>query len=191
MYRPFFVFTCICALATFFGCQPKANGPTADCAGIHYCLNAFVNTRIAEFDTLQPTLQKYVYLNGKEENQTIQLDRPRWEAEFTAFKEADIDKPALKGKYLVDTLFVDTDSLTRISYVAQEEGLRTRYLHLYFKPRATEPSFIQARLETKNVFYQSVQELEYTPGESYSIKGFQDIWLLGVDTFAVRSMFVK
>ncbi len=187
----FLAFTGFLALATLFGCKGGKDGVAVDCRGVYFCLGGFMHQELDRFDSMKPSIDKYVYLNGTEERHTLQLDRTRWEAEFTAFREADIDKPALVGKYLVDTLFMDTDSLTRVSYIAQDPDLRTRYLHLYFKPNATEPTYLEARLETKNVFYQSVQELEYTPGESYGIKGFQDIWLLGEDTFAVKSVFVK
>lgn len=180
-------FTTVVAL---FSCGSKATSSSAECAGVHYCINALLNEQLDAYSTNQPMLSKYVYLNGQQETKNIQLDRVRWEAEFTAFREADIDKPALQGKYLVDTLFVDTDSLTRISYIAQDPALRTRYMHLYFKPDQQVPAYIEARLETKNVFYQSVQELEFVPGEYYSIKGFQDIWLLGEDTFSVKSTFI-
>lgn len=180
----FFVF------ATLAGCAKIGSAPNAECANVHFCLNALIDWQLFQCNDASASIDKYVYLNGEHEQKTIKPDLAHWEAEFTAFREADIDKPALRGKYLVDTLFVETDSLTRISYIAQDPKLRTRYLHVYFKPEDTIPAYLEARLETKNVFYQSVQELEFAPGEYYSIKGFQDIWLLGKDSFAVNSKLI-
>lgn len=188
-YRLFFTTGLFWALFTMLGCSPGNNAPSAECANVHYCLNELVDDRLQYYHANATAVNKWVYLNGKEEQQTLVLDLARWEAEFSAFREADIDKPALVGKYSIDTLFVATDSLTRISYVALDEKLRTRYLHLYFKPGRDKPEYIEARLETDNLFYQSEQDLEYAPGEYYSIKGKQDIWLLGQDTFAIKSVF--
>lgn len=190
-YRLFLVIVPFLVVVVLFGCSGKGGAPSAECAGVHYCLNALIDQRLDAYNQSGTVLNKYVYLNGKQEQQVVTLDAARWEAEFTAFREADIDKPALRGKYLVDTLFVETDSFTRVSYIAQDDKLRTRYIHLYFQPGQPDPSYIEARLETKNVFYQSVQELEFYPGTYYSIKGFQDIWLLGEDSFSVKSTFVN
>lgn len=191
LYRLFLVIVPFLVVVVLFGCSGKGGAPGAECAGVHYCLNALIDQRLDAYNQSGAVLNKYVYLNGKQEQQLVTLDAARWEAEFTAFREADIDKPALRGKYLVDTLFVETDSFTRVSYIAQDDKLRTRYIHLYFQPGQPDPSYIEARLETKNVFYQSVQELEFYPGNYYSIKGFQDIWLLGEDSFSVKSTFVN
>jgi hypothetical protein len=189
--RLFSVIVTFWVVVMLLSCGRQGNAPSVECAGVHYCLNALIDQRLDAYAQSGAVVNKYVYLNGKQEQQVVTLDAARWEAEFTAFREADIDKPALNGKYLVDTLFVETDSFTRVSYIAQDDKLRTRYIHLYFQPGQPEPSYIEARLETKNIFYQSVQELEFYPGNYYSIKGFQDIWLLGVDSFAVRSTFVN
>lgn len=190
-HRLFLAIALFLATAVIIGCGNAHNAPKVDCAGVHFCLSAFLQQELQTYTSVNQELEKYAYLNGKEENKTVQLDGPRWQVEFTAFREADIDKPALRGKYLVDTLYVETDSLTRISYVALDPSLRTRYLHLYFKPNTTTPSYIEAHLATKNVFYQSAQDLVFAPGEYYSISGHQDIFLLGEDTFAVKSVFVK
>ncbi len=190
-HRHFLVIPWFLALTALAGCAKSDKPLAVDCAGVHYCLGAFVQQELQSYATAQPSLEKYAYLNGKEETKTLQLDAARWQVEFTAFKEADIDRPALRGKYLVDTLYMDTDSLTKVSYIAQDPDLRTQYLHLYFKPNATTPSYIEAHLATSNVFYQSQQDIAFAPGEFYSISGYQDIWLLGEDSFAVKSVFVK
>jgi hypothetical protein len=191
VYRYILVTLSFFVLATLAGCANKGAVANAECAGVHYCMNALIDLQLKRYAETSVSIDKYVYLNGKEEQKILKLDAAHWQAEFTAFREADIDKPALRGKYLVDTLFVQTDSLTRISYSTEDPGLRTRYLHLYYKPGAAEPSYVEARLETKNVFYESIQELQYSPNEFYSIKGFQDIWLLGKDSFEVKSIFIK
>lgn len=188
-YRLFLTATLFWAVLSLLGCANKTTAPGAECAHVHYCLNALVDERLQYYANNATSVNKYVYLDGKEEQKTLTLDLARWEAEFSAFREADIDKSALVGKYAIDTLFVTTDSLTRVSYVALDEKLRTKYLHLYFKPGEDEPTYIEARLETKNLFYESEQDLKYEPGKYYSINGKQDIWLLGKDTFAIKSVF--
>lgn len=181
----------VAMLSLLGSCAKPANTPEVDCTGKHFCMGSFLQGQMAGFEKDKPTVSKYVYLNGKEETQQLQLDMARWQAELTAFREADIDKPAMVGKYKIDTLFVTTDSLTQVSYWAQDDDLRTRYLHVYYKPNSTQPAYIEARLETDNLFYQSRQDIAFSPGEFYAISGFQDIWLLGEDTFAVKSVFVQ
>ena len=136
-------------------------------------------------------MEKAVYMDGKWETRTEQpLDSTIWHTELAAFMEANINLPANQGLYKVDTLFVETDSLNRITYLATKSGLRTRYLYIYQKPGTKIPALIEARLEQQNVLFSSVQELVYIPDSGYSITGYQDVFILGLDSFAVQTTFI-
>lgn len=157
----------------------------------YFPIRSFLLAQQQQFIKQGTGVQKTVLLEGQSETNIIYpKDSADWFGELAAFFEANINKPAYQGAYKVDTLFVDTDSLTRVSYIAQKPDLRVRWLHVYYAPNATEPSLLEAELFQQNLLYDSRQQLQFLPDEGYSIKGYQDVLLLGADSFAVEATFV-
>lgn len=158
----------------------------------YYPLRSFMLEEVQRHSYNNTQMDKAVYLEGQWEEQTVQpADSAAWQTELAAFMEANINLPANQGLYKVDTLFVDTDSLTRITYLATKKDLRTRYLYVYLKPGTTRPELIEAHLEQENILYSSVQDLVYMPDSGYSITGYQDVLILGLDSFAVKANFIR
>lgn len=150
----------------------------------------FVNQQQQLIQTGQG-VQKTVLLAGQSETQVVYpQDSAGWQAEMGVFFEANINKPAFAGHYLVDTTFAATDSLIRISYTAQKPDLRVRWLHTYYRPGDTLPEMIEAELYQKNMLYSSRQEIRYLAGKGYTIRGLQDVVMLGADSFGVDAVFV-
>lgn len=157
----------------------------------YYPLRSFMLDEVQRHTTEQTQMEKAVYMDQTWEEKTVQpADSAAWHTELAAFMEANINLPANQGLYKVDTLFVDTDSLTRITYLATKKDLRTRYLYVYLKPGSTRPDLIEAHLEQENILYSSVQDLVYVPDSGYSITGYQDVLILGLDSFAVNATFI-
>ncbi len=137
-------------------------------------------------------LEKTVLLEGKAESQVLHpADSADWYAELAVFFEANINKPAFVGEYKVDTLPHNTEGFDmKISYTATKPGLRVRWLNLYYMGTDTVPALLEAELFQQNMLYQSRQEIRFQRGKGYSIRGMQDVLLLGADSFAVDAVFV-
>lgn len=138
------------------------------------------------------SLSKKLYLNGQWEDHVLDpADSSAWAGEMELFTECNINKPAYNGQYDVSTESLGTDSVIRTSYKAIKGDLRVRWLNIYRQVKDSIPVLIEAHMERSNLLYNSVQDLSYIPNQGYSITGYQDVFLLGVDSFKVEGTFVK
>lgn len=157
----------------------------------YFPLIGFVRSEADRLATDNMEMQRTVVWNGVTEEQSVagHSDKEYWIDELKIFEKAAIDRPALVGLYSIDTLFIDTDSLTRVSYWAENEELATRYMHIYFAPNDTVPTLIEIHEEQHNVLYSSVKDMSYQPGLGFSVSGTQCIVFMDADSFQVESIF--
>ena len=157
----------------------------------YFPLITFIRAEADRLGADNTAMDRTVNWNGATETQTIgaQADPEYWKQELKIFVTAAIDRPALMGLYRIDTLFIDTDSLTRVSYWAEREDLATRYMHIYFAPNDTVPTLIEIHEEQHNVLYNSVKDMSYQPAQGFSVSGTQQIIFMNVDSFQVGSTF--
>lgn len=68
----------------------------------YFNLLALLNEQSTQLNRRQPTVEKQVLLrDGKQE--TTRVPKTDWEKELQIFQQADINKPALRGLYAVDS----------------------------------------------------------------------------------------
>lgn len=157
----------------------------------YFPLISFIRAEADRLSTEKVTMERTVTWNGVSEEQPVNAptELDYWKDELKIFETAAIDRPALVGLYSIDTLFIDTDSLTRVSYWAEREDLNTRYMHVYFAPNDTVPTLIEIHEEQHNVLYSSIKDMSYQPGQGFSISGTQQIIFMDADSFQVESVF--
>jgi len=119
----------------------------------------------------EENIQKKASINGKTESQTIA--NPSFQQELQLFMDSDINRTSWLDKYSVDSTLNAAGNLTKVTYTALEEKLRTRKVAIAFTEDViTKVDILNA---TDNVIAQTKQELSYTPRQGYSIKSYQDI----------------
>jgi len=104
-----------------------------------------------------------------------------WNDELALFIASDINKPAWSNSYkkLEDNL--------RISYLAIDTNLRTRYVEIQ-KDKNGQAVFIKIKNITQNMLYNSSEELIYIPDSAYTIDKNQSVRFLGKNNYKINGI---
>jgi hypothetical protein len=110
-----------------------------------------------------------------------------WEKELRPFSESDINKPAWKLSYLVDTFYLQ--SQVNVVYKSKEAKLPIKKLEVILKN--DKVAMIKIDSEKQNSYYHSIQSLFYEVGKGYSIQGGQKVILADSSKYRVDAVFFK
>jgi len=152
----------------------------------YFNLSDFIENESKRLSAQKSGIDKTVFLNGKEEKKFITVSD--WNSELNAFKEADINKKSLLGKYKVDSIREGNELL--VKYSTLQENFRTKELAIQYDLNK-KPVRITATVATNNTLYSSRQQLIYEPEHGYWISGSQKIRFLEPDSFYVEAKFNK
>lgn len=166
----------------FLSCQE--NKPSQNRIS-HFDLAAFIASEIDSLSDESPVAFKQVTLNGNKEEKEIEI--VDWKTELEAFNAADISKPALIGRYQIDTAW-NSSAMKSITYQALDKDLKVRKLSIEYNIEKT-PVKIDAHILTKNFLYTSEQYLIYIKNKGFNISGSQAIRFLEKDSFQVKARF--
>lgn len=160
------------------GCESAPQGGEA--ADQYFSLEQYFDREIKALNSRQPAVSKTVRKNSEREQRNLStLD---WETELKTFRNADINKPAWRDSYSIDS------AGGALTYKALEEDLRVRSLQVHFTPDG-QVSAITIERKASNYLYASSERLEYYPDSLYSIERHQEVRLLGTDEFQVSGRF--
>ena len=102
-----------------------------------------------------------------------------WDDELALFMASDVNKPAWINSYKYSE-----DNL-RISYFALDTSLRTRYVEI-LKDKNGRTVFIKIKNSSRNMLYESSEELTYIPDSSYTIDKNQSVRFLGTNNYQIK-----
>lgn len=159
------------ALLTFH-CQSSAEVRAGLEEKTFFDLRAFFEEEIARLQAENPKIKKEIEINGKTEQKT--QEEVDFKKELAIFIRSDINKPAWKDKYGVDSVVVSND-LIRLDYIALDSTLKTRLLSIEFEDAAVNKVSITNK--TDSPLIQSQQQLTFEPKKGYQIANQQDLSL--------------
>jgi hypothetical protein len=110
-----------------------------------------------------------------------------WEKELRPFSESDINKPAWKLSYSIDTFYLQ--SQVSIVYKSKEAKLPIKKLEVILKNNKV--AMIKIASEKQNSYYHSAQNLFYEVGKGYSIQGGQKVILADSSKYNIEATFIK
>lgn len=158
---------------SFFQCQSSISTATNQEDKVFFDLRTFFEQEIVRLKAENPKIKKEIEINGKREEQT--QEEVDFEKELAIFMRADINKPAWREKYKIDSTMV-ADQLTRLAYAAIDSSLKTRLLFIEFDQKEqVEKVFISNK--TNSPLIQSEQQLTFEPAKGYRIENKQDLSL--------------
>ena len=102
-----------------------------------------------------------------------------WDDELALFMASDVNKPAWINSYKYSE-----DNL-RISYFALDTNLRTRYIEIK-KDQNGKAFFFKIKNISRNMLYESSEELTYIPDSSYTINKNQRVRFLGNNQYQIK-----
>ncbi len=153
----------------------------------YFNVPAFLHEQSTALNRRKPTVEKQVLLRdgGLE---TERLRPTDWAKELQIFQQADIDKPALRGLYLVDSV-TTPDGLLRRTY-RRRPGAEQPVRQLLVVSRGGQVQQVRATVAQDNplVFSTKTLELDSPNGQlqTYRVQGVQKLILFDSVRYAVR-----
>jgi hypothetical protein len=144
-------------------------------------LQGFFSAEANRLNSQKPTFTKTVCINGKKESKVLN-NTIDWEKELSVFKDADINKPAFKGKYQITKL------ANKTIYTSNSKNALVKRIELDFDD-TKKPMGIRIFQLTKNMIYQSTDTLSYYPDSVYSMHKKQEVRILGTTVYTIEGKF--
>jgi hypothetical protein len=167
---------CSASLIYLAGCKPaiKQNGSIR-----YFDLKKYFTDEALRLDKQHKAILKTVNYNNQPEKKTILIKN--WQREFALFIESDINKPSWRDSYKGVT---NADSIV---YTAIDTNLRTRRISISLKAnKVTEVHILNF---TKNLLYQTKENLNYYPDSAYQIEKHQLVRILGANNYQIIGRF--
>ena len=141
----------------------------------YFDLKAYFKADSARLTRLNRAILKTVTHNGVTESKEVRIDN--WSRELSLFSESDINKPAWRDSYKVQT------TPTVVIYTATDDDLKTR--EIIVNKTGDRVKYIVIYNYTKNILYYTKEKLTYWPDSLYKIEKTQHVRLLGLNKYVI------
>lgn len=169
-------------------CTENTPPPIEDKAeNSYFSLKDFFQSEIKKLQSQQIVLHKYANLNKEQEKKA--LHEINWATEFSPFLQSDINKPAWKDSYQIDSI-ANKLGMLEIKYTTLKPELRTQEISLVFQKGQTAPRLIKIANQSRNPIYNSTEKLQYEVGKSYLIENEQHIMWMNPDVFSIKGELI-
>ncbi len=123
-------------------------------ASTYFDLKVYFEKEAIKLQKQNPMLTKMVQQNGESETKYVRI--ADWKSELGFFIASDINKPAWRNSYQV------IKKPNQITYLAQDDGLRTRKIEIYNNQQGGVKQ-ISIFNKTTNILYTSTEAITYFP----------------------------
>jgi len=146
---------------------------------VYFDLKAYLAGEISRLKSQNPEVEKTVMVNGSAETRKLRISD--WNKELSAFSDADLNKAAWKGLFIVSKAG-DTEI-----YQADEEKVPVKELRV--TRTNNRVSAVRVLLRTRNSLYTSTDTLSYVPDSLYEVRKSQEIRLLNRKNYRITGLF--
>lgn len=143
-------------------------------------LKGYFKADSARLTQLHPLVNKLVKHNDEAQKQQVHIGN--WGEELSLFTQSDINKPAWRESYQVET------SPGLVRYTAKDPKLITRRIVIHTDTITKKVKWILINNYTKNLLYTSAEKLSYFPDSLYQIDKKQIIRLVGTNRYSVKGL---
>ena len=181
-YNPIKKYTIFTSVLLLLGSSYACNKPEIKETGAelkYFDLKGYFEKEAARLSTLNPQVNKSVAHNAETESKTVHISS--WKKELNLFAESDINKPAWKLSYDVQT---NADSTV---YQAKYPELKTR--RIVITKQAGQVSAIAIVNNTHNILYNTTEKLIYAPKAYYLIEKLQNVKIMGANNYTIKGKF--
>ncbi len=145
----------------------------------YFDIKGFFHADSARLSHKNPLVTKTVSHNRVVQTKKVHINN--WGTELAPFIDADINKPAWRDSYALQT------GKGLLIYVAKTPELKTR--QIIIKQLAGKVIWIQVYNNTKNLLYEDIELLTYFPDSLYSITKSQKVRFMGKNTYVIKGFF--
>lgn len=171
-----FVFGATAFLLALWGCGSPNNGPHAVQVQSYFSLADYFANEANRLQQRNTHIVKTVTKNGEDERKKIKISD--WKKELALFIDADINKPAWRNSYRVDS----TES--SVTYTSTDSTLRTKEIHIS-KSGSDAISHIRIINQVSNALYETDEQLDYYVDSLYRITKTQHVQIIGKSHYSV------
>ena len=168
----------LASLTPAWSCSNNTSGSESApvSAGPYFSLTDYFNREADRLQQGNPEIVKTVSKNGEQETKNIRVSD--WQREFALFIDADINKPAWRNSYRIDS------AGTSITYTSTDSSLRTRRIRVEKSAEGTV-KHIRVINRAHNMLYHTHEQLDYHADSLYRIVKNQDVRVIGQSHYTV------
>ncbi|WP_316785449.1 hypothetical protein [Pedobacter frigiditerrae] len=170
----------LCCLVVLLGvsCNLKEK-EKASVITTYFDLAGYFKKEAIRLSKENPSLNKTVFINGKEEQKNINIKN--WEQEFKSFIDADINKASWKGSFNI------AKSGGQTTYTSHSDKIPVKKLEVSLENNRL--TSIKVYITNVNDLYTSQDSLSYYPDSVYKIKKTQHIKLMATRQYSITGKF--
>lgn len=160
-----------------YACKPEIKETGAELK--YFDIKEYFKTQADKLQAQNPLVNKSVKHNGTTESKRLSIGN--WERELSSFTESDINKPAWKSSYSIDS------SANTVTYKAKLPELKTR--EVVISKKDGKVAGIVIVNDTKNLLYNTSERLSYYPDSCYIINKTQTVKVIGANSYEIKGKF--
>ncbi|MCB0516330.1 MAG: hypothetical protein R2798_04120 [Chitinophagales bacterium] len=166
----------------FTACNTTNENLATKSSSEYFALQNYFNTIIEEYEKEKTPLEKTIIYQN--ESQTQVINEANWAEELQLFTASDINKPAWRDAYSIDT--VQKAKEKEVTYTAKKKDLKTQKMILRFSGNNLQHLTIQNR--QKNVMYETLEDLNFQASPlQYSCEVYQKMLWFSPTTFTIKA----
>ena len=183
MIRPLYI-----ALILFLGsCDQGPAEAYYENQRSYYDLPRFIKKQADNLNEKKQWVRKHVTKDGH--SHIIERGNIVWAEELDAFIESDINRPAWRGEFKVDTITLERALV--ITYKTENEQIPVKNVVVTLDKDTKQCIQVTVDRRTENFLYSSKQSLFFTAGEGYMMKGKLSVSLLFDSEYSIESEFIE
>ncbi|SKB97497.1 hypothetical protein SAMN05660841_03397 [Sphingobacterium nematocida] len=170
------VVSILCLTAVVASSCNSASNSVHQSTGIEFDIPSFFRNEIELLNSTKPKVTKVVKKDSISE--TKQLIIADWQKELANFTSIDLNKAAYRGAYQKDSIG------NTVTYSFTDSALDLSSVKIVYHNGV--PSIFTINKVTKNLLYNTEENLEYIKGESYTIDKIQAVKTLGSHHYQIK-----
>jgi len=153
----------------------------------YYDIPNFMNKQVNNLRKKHQWVRKTVTKDGH--THIIERGDIEWDEELAAFIDSDINRPAWRGAFKVDT--ISLERVWVITYKTEVQEIPVKNVVVTVDKDTKQCLQVTVDRSTDNFLYTSNQKLFFTTGEGYMVKGKLSVSYLFDSEYAIESEFVE
>lgn len=153
----------------------------------YYDLPKFFENQINNLKSKGQWVRKHVTKDGH--SHIIERGNIDWNEELGVFLDSDINRPAWRGEFKVDTINLEREYV--ITYKTGNEQIPVKNVVVTINKQSKQCLKLTVDRRTENFLYKSDQSLYFTTGEGYIMKGKLSVTYLFDSEYAIDTEFIE
>lgn len=153
----------------------------------YYDLPKFFEAQIDNLKDKGQWVRKHVTKDGH--SHIIERGNIDWTEELGVFLDSDINRPAWRGEFKVDTIKLEREYV--ITYKTANEQIPVKNVVVTIDRDSKQCLKLTVDRHTENFLYESDQSLYFTTGEGYMMKGKLSVTLLFDSEYSIDTEFIE